>query len=368
MHDASPDDLRQRLRLHGQEHVLAGWDRLDRAERPALRRPTRRRSTSTELRRAVRAAGRAARRAAAARPDRPGAGRSGRRRPTSRARRLGEDALRRGEVAVLVVAGGQGSRLGFDQPKGMFPVGPVVGQDACSRSTPRRCWPCRRRYGKPVPFLVMTSPATHAETEAFFREHTLLRPARRTRCIFFQQGTMPALDLATGKLLLETPGRCSSAPNGHGGTLTALADSGLLDRAAGPRRPARLLLPGGQPAGEDRRPGVPRPAHRGRVRGVVEGRRQGAAGGEGRRLRPGGRPLRASSSTPTCRDELAAETDADGQAAALGRQPGHPPVRRGVPGAGDDGRAAGCRSTSPARRCRTRPGDRRAVSPRRRTR
>src|SRR5262249_30211819 len=47
---------------------------------------------------------------------------------------------------------------------------------------------------------------------------------------FFQQGTMPALDLATGKLLMEAPGRLCLSPNGHGGTLTALAESGLLDR------------------------------------------------------------------------------------------------------------------------------------------
>ena len=47
---------------------------------------------------------------------------------------------------------------------------------------------------------------------------------------FFRQGTMPALDLATGRLLLEAPGRLFLSPNGHGGTLTALADSGLLDQ------------------------------------------------------------------------------------------------------------------------------------------
>jgi UDP-N-acetylglucosamine/UDP-N-acetylgalactosamine diphosphorylase len=47
---------------------------------------------------------------------------------------------------------------------------------------------------------------------------------------FFQQGAMPALDHATGQLLFEAPGRLFLSPNGHGGTLTALSDSGLLDR------------------------------------------------------------------------------------------------------------------------------------------
>jgi UDP-N-acetylglucosamine/UDP-N-acetylgalactosamine diphosphorylase len=87
----------------------------------------------------------------------------------------------------------------------------------------------RHRYGKPVPFLVMTSPATDEETRRFFAEHhSFGLPADEVH--FFQQGTMPALDLTTGKLLLEERGRLFLSPDGHGGTLTALADSGLLDR------------------------------------------------------------------------------------------------------------------------------------------
>src|SRR5207245_878870 len=87
----------------------------------------------------------------------------------------------------------------------------------------------QRRYDKPVPFLVMTSPATDAETRQFFAQHNSfgLPPEE---VFFFQQGTMPALDLATGKLLMEERGRLFLSPDGHGGTLTALADSGLLDR------------------------------------------------------------------------------------------------------------------------------------------
>ncbi len=125
------------------------------------------------------------------------------------------------------MAGGQGSRLGFDHPKGMFPVGPVSGKTLFQIHA-EKVLALSRRYGKPVPFLVMTSPATHDETVAFFREqgHFGL-PAGGVH--FFEQGTMPALDLATGKLLMEAPGRLFTSPNGHGGTLTALADSGLLD-------------------------------------------------------------------------------------------------------------------------------------------
>ena len=141
-------------------------------------------------------------------------------------RALGGEALRRGEVAVLLVAGGQGSRLGFDKPKGMFPVGPVTGATLFQIHA-EKVLAVSRRYGRPVPLLVMTSPATHTETEAFFHAHGFFGLARGD-VYFFQQGTMPAVDLATGRILLEAPGRLFLSPNGHGGTLTALAETPVL--------------------------------------------------------------------------------------------------------------------------------------------
>lgn len=144
------------------------------------------------------------------------------------ARRTGEEALARGEVAVVVVAGGQGSRLGFEHPKGLYPIGPVSGMSLFQLHA-EKVLARGRQHGVRLPFLVMTSHATHEETETFFRNHEFfgLDPEDVT---FFRQGTMPALDLATGRLLLEAPGRLFTSPNGHGGTLTAMADSGLLDR------------------------------------------------------------------------------------------------------------------------------------------
>jgi UDP-N-acetylglucosamine/UDP-N-acetylgalactosamine diphosphorylase len=145
----------------------------------------------------------------------------------SEARRRGENALKKGEVAVILVAGGQGSRLGFEHPKGMFPIGPVSNKTLFQLHA-EKVLATSRRYGKPVPLLLMTSPATDDETQAFFKKHRYFGlPAVDVQ--FFQQGTMPALDIATGKLLMESPGRLFASPNGHGGTLTGLADSGLLD-------------------------------------------------------------------------------------------------------------------------------------------
>jgi UDP-N-acetylglucosamine/UDP-N-acetylgalactosamine diphosphorylase len=222
---AVPDDLRQRLQTHGQEHVLAGWDRLSDEERRGLFDQLRR----LDLRQLRELYARRDHSFAVPPPERI--------RPVpvipadadaAEARRQGEEALRRGEVAVLLVAGGQGSRLGFDHPKGVFPVGPVSNK-TLFRIHAEKVLARRRRHGKPLPFLVMTSPATDAETRAFFAEHDNFGlPAGEVD--FFCQGTMPALDLATGRLILEAPGRLFLSPNGHGGTLTALADSGLLER------------------------------------------------------------------------------------------------------------------------------------------
>lgn len=220
----APPDLVRRLRLHGQDHVLSGWDRLttherasfvgqlagiDLAELDALYK--RKDEPHTVLPPRERIA--------------PLPVESGDALPPS-AIAAGEDALRRGQIAALVVAGGQGSRLGFDKPKGMFPVGPVSGASLFQVHA-EKVLALSRKYGNPVPLLVMTSPATHTDTEAFFRDNRYFGlPAGQVT--FFQQASMPALDLATGKLLLDGPGSLFLSPNGHGGTLTALADSGLL--------------------------------------------------------------------------------------------------------------------------------------------
>lgn len=217
-----PDPLVQTLRRHGQEHVLIGSDALSHEQQAAfaaelaglnldeLAELYRRRTDSH-----------------AALPPRDRVQPLPVAEPSDADRAAGEAALRRGEVAALLVAGGQGTRLGFDRPKGLFPVGPVSGATLFQIHA-ERVRAVSRRYGRPVPFLVMTSPATHDETVQFFADHRHFGlPPEHVH--FFTQGTMPALDLATGKLLLEGPGKLFLSPNGHGGTLTALADSGLLE-------------------------------------------------------------------------------------------------------------------------------------------
>jgi UDP-N-acetylglucosamine/UDP-N-acetylgalactosamine diphosphorylase len=224
-----PDDIRDRLHRHSQDHVLPDWPHLTAPERTALLAQLAALDLE-ELQRLY-----AARNKSFPLPssDRiqpaPIIPRGARDEPTAQLR--GEEALRRGEVAVLLVAGGQGSRLGFEKPKGMFPIGPVSGKSLFQLHA-EKVLALRRRYQSPIVFLVMTSPATDAETRSYFAEHNYFGlPADAVW--FFVQGTMPALDLATGRLLLEGPGKLFLGPDGHGGTLTALADTGLLERLRG---------------------------------------------------------------------------------------------------------------------------------------
>lgn len=142
------------------------------------------------------------------------------------ARRLGEQALRAGRVGIVVVAGGQGSRLGFPHPKGMFPIGPVSGRTLFQVHVDRLL-AMSQRYGVDIPFYLMTSPATHEETIAYFNEHDRLG-LKSADLIVFRQGTMPAVDAEQGKLLLEAKDSLFLSPDGHGGMLAALARSGAL--------------------------------------------------------------------------------------------------------------------------------------------
>ena len=140
----------------------------------------------------------------------------------------GRDALAAGKVAVLVVAGGQGTRLGFDHPKGMFPIGPV-GNTTLFQMHIEKTIARGRQCNRSIPFCVMTSPTTHDETVGFFAKHKRFGLAESDLLIFCQ-GTMPSVSLADGKVLLAAPDQIAMSPDGHGGMLAAFQLSGCLDQ------------------------------------------------------------------------------------------------------------------------------------------
>ncbi|MEL6796090.1 MAG: UDPGP type 1 family protein, partial [Planctomycetota bacterium] len=139
----------------------------------------------------------------------------------------GEDLLRAGKVACFTVAGGQGSRLGYDGPKGCYPAGAVT-KKPLFQIFAEGVLATGKKYGTNVPWYIMTSPLNHEATVAFFKEHSYfgLDPAD---VMFFPQGTIPSFDMLTGKILLAQKHEIATNPDGHGGSLTALHASGALD-------------------------------------------------------------------------------------------------------------------------------------------
>jgi UDP-N-acetylglucosamine/UDP-N-acetylgalactosamine diphosphorylase len=144
----------------------------------------------------------------------------------AKAKAVGETALRAGRVAAFTVAGGQGTRLGYDGPKGTFPVTPVRNH-SLFQVFAEKILAAGRRYVRALHWFIMTSHQNHDATEAYFREnrHFGLDPLR---VHFFRQGRMPAVDFS-GKIMLETQGSLALSPDGHGGSLRALERSGALD-------------------------------------------------------------------------------------------------------------------------------------------
>lgn len=139
----------------------------------------------------------------------------------------GEAALRAGKVGVILVAGGQGSRLGFDHAKGMFPIGPVSNRTLFQVFC-EQLLASSRKYGVTIPYFIMTSDTTHDETVAFFEQHARFG-LDADAVLFFRQKMMPAVDAETGQVLMEDKASLALSPDGHGGMPDALARNGLFD-------------------------------------------------------------------------------------------------------------------------------------------
>ncbi|WP_435006208.1 UTP--glucose-1-phosphate uridylyltransferase [Tundrisphaera lichenicola] len=218
-----PDpSLSARLTQHGQEHLLRWWSDLDEAARDRLTAEVGAIDLAQidELFHQL-VKDEAAPESSKVRPvevDR--LPRTDGERVTRRhAAELGEIALSAGEVAVLIVAGGSGTRLGFEGPKGTYPIGPVSAASLFQIHA-EKIVALSNRYGRTIPLYIMTSPENHSTTTQYFEENGNFGLAHVR---FFVQGQMPAVDRETGKILLAAKGQVALSPDGHGGTLYALA-------------------------------------------------------------------------------------------------------------------------------------------------
>lgn len=125
----------------------------------------------------------------------------------------------------MTVAGGQGTRLGFDGPKGAYPVTPVRNA-SLFQVFAETIQAAGRKYGTTIPWYIMTGPGNHEATRQFFQQHDFFG-LKREDVAMFVQGQMPAF-ARDGKMLLADRNRLALSPDGHGGSLKALVASGSL--------------------------------------------------------------------------------------------------------------------------------------------
>lgn len=149
----------------------------------------------------------------------------------------GRQRLARGEVAALLLAGGQGTRLGHPGPKGTFVLGPDPDRSLYAILA-ETVAAVGREAGRPVPLVVLTSPDTTAGTQEAFAAGRRAWGLADDQVTFVEQGLLPALD-PEGRALLAGPGELALAPDGHGGALPALLSAGVVDALL--RRGVRVL-------------------------------------------------------------------------------------------------------------------------------
>ncbi|NOY79048.1 MAG: UDPGP type 1 family protein [Calditrichaeota bacterium] len=142
------------------------------------------------------------------------------------AKKIGEEALRSGKVGLILVAGGQGTRLGYPGPKGMFPITPVKNKSLFQWHA-EKIRALEKRYGVELPWYIMTSESNDQPTREFFEANNYFG-LKASQIVFFVQDMLPAVD-KEGRILLDEKGHVFTSPNGHGGTLLALYESGALE-------------------------------------------------------------------------------------------------------------------------------------------
>jgi len=141
------------------------------------------------------------------------------------ARRRGGEILAEGKVGAFLVAGGQGTRLGYEGPKGEYPITPVKNKPLFQVFA-EQLLAHGRRAGRMIPWYIMTSDINDMQTRAFFHKHHFFG-YEEDSVFFFQQGMMPAFSM-DGKLVLSERDSLALSPDGHGGSLRALEKSGAL--------------------------------------------------------------------------------------------------------------------------------------------
>ena len=140
----------------------------------------------------------------------------------------GETAIRHGKLAAVTMAGGQGTRLGHNGPKGTFDIGLESHKslfELLSDSLKQQ----GKAYGVTIPWFIMTSKENNDDTIEFFAKHRFFGYEKDKNIFFFKQGELPMVDME-GKILIGEDGLIKEAADGHGGIYEALVKNGMTQK------------------------------------------------------------------------------------------------------------------------------------------
>ena len=140
--------------------------------------------------------------------------------------RLGEEAIKAGKYSAVIMAGGQGTRLGHNGPKGTFDIG-LESHKSIFEILVDSLKEESNKYGVTIPCYIMTSKENNAQTEAFFEENNYFGYDKNA-IKFFQQGKLPMCD-ENGKILINEKGVIKEAADGHGGIFQSLKRNKITD-------------------------------------------------------------------------------------------------------------------------------------------
>ena len=139
----------------------------------------------------------------------------------------GVDAIKNCKVGAVLLAGGQGTRLGFNKPKGMFNIGVTKDVYIFERLI-RNMLDVVEKTGSFIPLFIMTSEKNDVDTRTFFKEKNYFGYDKKF-VYFFIQDMAPCVDY-NGKFIMEEKYKIASSPNGNGGWFSSMVSSGLLEK------------------------------------------------------------------------------------------------------------------------------------------
>ena len=140
----------------------------------------------------------------------------------------GEKAIRDGRLAAVTMAGGQGTRLGHNGPKGTFDIG-LDSHKSLFELLSDSLKEQGKKYNVTIPWFIMTSRENNTETVEFFAKHKYFGYEKDKNIFFFEQGELPMVD-TEGKILIGEDGLIKEAADGHGGIYEALVKNGMTKK------------------------------------------------------------------------------------------------------------------------------------------